>query len=213
MIFPSHTDWQSVAGRNLHVGVLGLQGDVVQHLKSAGDAGATPVIVRRAEELAAVDALIIPGGESTTIDKLARRVGLAAPIRERIGAGLPVFGSCAGMVMLAQQVVDGLPDQETFGGIDMDVRRNAFGRQRESFETDLEIAEVGEPDVHAVFIRAPWVERLGEQVQVLAAVRVAETDSEHPVVVRQGNAMAVAFHPEVTHDTRLLEYFLHTVAQ
>src|SRR5215472_4558544 len=150
------------------IGVLALQGDVAEHLRAIASAGAEPVAVRRRAELDAVDGLIIPGGESTTIWKLLEIFDLAVPLRARIDAGMPVFGSCAGMILLADQLVDRASDQETLGGIDMTVRRNAFGRQVDSFEGELELTGMPGPPFHAVFIRAPWVERIGPQVEILA---------------------------------------------
>ncbi len=189
--------------------MLAVQGDFREHLRALTDCGASAVPVRRPEEVAAVDALVIPGGESTTMDKLVRAFGLQAPLRERIVAGLPVYGSCAGMIMLADRVLDGRPDQETLGGLDITVRRNAFGRQVDSFEDDLEVAGLDDGPVRAVFIRAPWVEEAGPAVEVLAAVRAA--GAERPVVVRQGGLLATSFHPEVTRDLRLHRLFLGIV--
>jgi 5'-phosphate synthase pdxT subunit len=165
--------------------------------------------VRRASELAEVDGLVVPGGESTTIDRLSRVFGLHAPIRSRTGAGMPVYGSCAGMIQLADEILDGHPEQQTFGGIDMTVRRNAFGRQVDSFETDLHIDGLPDGDraFRAVFIRAPWVERLGERVQVLARA------DGHPVAVRQGGLLATSFHPEVTDDHRVHALFVEMVRE
>lgn len=172
-----------------------------EHLAALTAAGAHPVAVRRPEELAAVDALVIPGGESTTIGKLAVAFGLLEPLRARVAAGMPAYGSCAGMVLLARSVVDGSDDQPLIGGLDIVVRRNAFGRQVDSFEADLEWDGLAEP-VHAVFIRAPWVESAGESVQVLARA------SGHPVAVRQGQLLATSFHPELTADHRVHELFV-----
>jgi 5'-phosphate synthase pdxT subunit len=185
------------------VGVLALQGDVREHLRALTESGAQARPVRRPEELAEVDGLVIPGGESTTISRLAAELGMLEPVRDRIKRGMPTYGSCAGMIMLADQVLDGRPDQRGFGGIDMTVRRNAFGRQVDSFETTLDLDGVGE--VPAVFIRAPWVERVGEGVRALgrAAGRI--------VAVRQGNLLATAFHPELTGDLRIHRLFLDVV--
>ena len=152
------------------IGVLAVQGDVREHLAVLEASGARTTTVRRPEEVAAVDALVIPGGESTTMDKLVRAFELQEPLRERIATGMPVYGSCAGMIMLADRIADARPDQETLGGLDITVRRNAFGRQVDSFEEDLHIRELGGEPVRAVFIRAPWVEEAGESVQVLASV-------------------------------------------
>ena len=184
------------------VGVLALQGDVRSHLRRVADLGARGVPVKRPEQLAGLDALIVPGGESTTISMLAQRWGLIEPVRELIRGGLPVFGSCAGMIMLADTVLDGRADQLPFGGIDMVVRRNAFGRQVDSFEADVEVAGIGGGPMRAIFIRAPWVESIGDGVEVLAAV------DDRVVAVRQGALLATSFHPELTGDLRLHEYFL-----
>jgi 5'-phosphate synthase pdxT subunit len=172
------------------------------------DAEARPV--RRPEELDQVDALVIPGGESTTMSKLAGEFGLLEPIRKRIADGMPVYGSCAGMIMLAAEVLDGRPDQRGFAGIDMTVRRNAFGRQVDSFEAPVEITGVPGPRFHAVFIRAPWVERVTDEVEVLG--RVTEGAAAGRIVaVRQGNLLATAFHPELTGDLRVHRYFVDLV--
>jgi 5'-phosphate synthase pdxT subunit len=176
------------------VGVLALQGDFREHSTLLDVLDANPVPVKTPEELAAVDALVIPGGESTTIGKMATRFGLIDPLRESIEGGLPTYGTCAGLILLAGAVTDG--DQPLIGALDVVVRRNAFGRQNQSFEADLEIAGLEEP-FHAVFIRAPWVEKVGSEVEVLAAV------DDHPVMVRQGNILATSFHPELTGDTRI----------
>ncbi len=184
------------------VGVLALQGDVRSHLRRVADLGARGVPVKRPDQLAGLDALIVPGGESTTISMLAQRWGLIEPVRELIRGGLPVFGSCAGMIMLADTVLDGRADQLPFGGIDMVVRRNAFGRQVDSFEADVEVAGIGGGPMRAIFIRAPWVESIGDGVEVLAAV------DDRVVAVRQGALLATSFHPELTGDLRLHEYFL-----
>jgi 5'-phosphate synthase pdxT subunit len=190
------------------VGVLALQGDVAEHLRAVESAGATAVPVRRPAELDAVGGLIIPGGESTTIWKLATIFDMVGPLRERIAGGMPVFGSCAGMIMLAARLVDRASGQETFGVIDMTVRRNAFGRQGESFESDIEITGIAGgaagPPFRAVFIRAPWVEEVGPGVQALAT----EPRTGRIVAVRQGPALATAFHPELTDDNRLHSIFI-----
>ncbi|WP_261557690.1 pyridoxal 5'-phosphate synthase glutaminase subunit PdxT [Frankia tisae] len=187
------------------IGILALQGDVREHARALSDVGARPVEVRRTAELAAVDGLVLPGGESTTIGRLLRVFELLEPLRAAVVAGLPVFGSCAGMILLARDVVDGRPDQPLIGGLDMVVRRNAFGRQVDSFEVDLDVDGVEGPPVHAVFIRAPWVEKAGDAVEVLA--RVAEA----PVAVRQGPLLATAFHPELTGDSRMHRLFVDIV--
>ncbi|MGA8115838.1 MAG: pyridoxal 5'-phosphate synthase glutaminase subunit PdxT [Actinocatenispora sp.] len=190
--------------------MLALQGDVREHLHALETGGVLSRPVRRPAELAAVDALVVPGGESTTISKLAVAFELMEPIRERIAAGMPVYGSCAGMIMLARQVLDGRDDQRFFGGIDMVVRRNAFGRQVDSFETDLELSGIGGGAFHAVFIRAPWVESVGPGVEVLARVPGGPADGRI-VAVRQGNLVATAFHPELTGDLRVHRFFAELV--
>lgn len=189
------------------VGVLALQGDVREHLIALASADAVARPVRRPEELAEVDGLVIPGGESTTISKLATLFGLAEPLRARVRAGMPVYGTCAGMIMLADKILDPRSDQETFGGIDMIVRRNAFGRQNESFEASVDIAGIDGAPVEGVFIRAPWVESVGARVEVLAE------HEGHIVAVRQGNALATSFHPELTGDHRMHELFVRMVRQ
>ena len=191
----------------MKIGVLALQGDFREHLLAAKQAGHAGLTVRRSEELAEVDALILPGGESTTIAQLARTFDLFNDIKKRIADGMPVYGSCAGMILLADRIVDGAVGQETFGGIDMTVRRNAFGRQVDSFESDLNFA--GEK-MHAVFIRAPWVEELSNSVQVLSEV-IATDGKVHPVAVRQGSLFATSFHPELTTDLRVHRYFFDQV--
>jgi len=183
--------------------VLALQGDVREHAALLAGLGADVVLVRRPEELASVDGLVLPGGESSVIDKLSRIFGLQAPIRERIAAGLPVYGTCAGLILLADTVLDGIEGQESFGGMDIDVRRNAFGRQTESFETELAVRALGEPPVRATFIRAPIVDRAGAQVEVLAALA-----DDTIVAVEQGNLLGTSFHPEVDGETRFHERFL-----
>jgi 5'-phosphate synthase pdxT subunit len=187
--------------------VLALQGDVREHLRALRAAGAEAVEVRRPAELAGVDGLVLPGGESTTIGRLLRIFELLEPLRDAVADGLPVYGSCAGMILLARDVLDGRPDQPLIGGLDVVVRRNAFGRQVDSFEADLDVTGVTGPPVHAVFIRAPWVEKAGDAVTVLARV------GEHPVAVRQGHLLATSFHPELTGDTRMHELFVEMVQQ
>ncbi|MFF3754311.1 pyridoxal 5'-phosphate synthase glutaminase subunit PdxT [Streptomyces sp. NPDC002018] len=187
------------------IGVLALQGDVREHLGALAAAGAEARTVRRPEELAEVDGLIVPGGESTTMSKLAALFGMLEPLRARVRAGMPVYGTCAGMIMLAEKILDPRSGQETIGGIDMIVRRNAFGRQNESFEAAVEIAGVAGGPVEGVFIRAPWVESVGAEVQVLAEY------GGHVVAVRQGNALATSFHPELTGDHRLHRFFVELV--
>jgi len=191
------------ASRGPVVGVLALQGDVAEHIRALTAVGAQPVPVRRPAELAAVEGLIIPGGESTTIWKLAEIFELTEPLRARIAAGMPVFGSCAGMIMLASRLMDVASGQETFGAIDMTVRRNAFGRQSDSFESDITLRGVAGPQFRAVFIRAPWVEKAGPGVEILAT----EPGTGRIVAVRQGLALATAFHPELTHDVRVHKIF------
>ena len=193
------------------IGVLGLQGDVVEHARALSAAGARPVTVRRADELDDVDGLVIPGGESTTMWKLAVIFDLMEPLRKRVGAGLPVFGSCAGMIMLADRLLDGVDGQETVGGIDMTVRRNAFGRQVDSFESDIGLAGVTGPGApfRAVFIRAPWVEQTGRQVEILGT----EPATGRIVAVRQGPLLATAFHPELTGDLRVHRHFVDMVRE
>jgi 5'-phosphate synthase pdxT subunit len=191
----------------VRIGVLALQGDVREHLRALAASGAEPVTVRRPTELDKVDGLVIPGGESTTIVKLARIFELFEPLRERIADGLPVYGSCAGMILLADRVdAHGSPLEATFGGIDMTVRRNAFGRQVDSFEEDVTIDGVAGGPVRAVFIRAPWVQDLGPRATAIGRVG-AGTPAEHVVAVRQGNLIATSFHPELTGDLRIHAYF------
>jgi 5'-phosphate synthase pdxT subunit len=191
------------------IGVLALQGDVAEHLRAIIATGAQPVPVRRLAELDAVDGLVIPGGESTTIWKLTDIFDLVEPLRQRISSGMPVFGSCAGMIMLAKRLVERASEQETFGAIDMTVRRNAFGRQTDSFESDINLAGVGGPPFRAVFIRAPWVEQVGPGVEVLAT----EPRTGRIVAVRQGPALATAFHPELTQDNRVHSIFTDMVRE
>ncbi|MFG1894526.1 pyridoxal 5'-phosphate synthase glutaminase subunit PdxT [Micromonospora zamorensis] len=192
------------------IGVLALQGDVREHIAALAAAGADARPVRRPTELDAVDGLVIPGGESTTISKLTDIFEMREPIDKRIADGMPVYGSCAGMIMLATVVLDGRPDQRGFAGIDMTVRRNAFGRQVDSFEAPVEITGVpGEP-FHAVFIRAPWVERVGAGVQVIGTVTDGPA-ADRIVAVRQGNLLATSFHPELTGDLRVHAYFVDLV--
>jgi 5'-phosphate synthase pdxT subunit len=193
------------------IGVFALQGDVREHLRVLGDLGVPALTVRRPEELARCDALVLPGGESTTMYKLARSFELFEPLVERIRGGMPAFGTCAGMIMLADHIEDGIAGQETLGGLDITVRRNAFGRQVDSFEGDIEFDGFGEP-VHAVFIRAPWVETLGPDVQPLATIPTGEA-AGRIVAVRQGNLMATSFHPEVGSDDRIHRYFVDLVKQ
>ncbi|MGY1895308.1 pyridoxal 5'-phosphate synthase glutaminase subunit PdxT [Nocardia gipuzkoensis] len=192
------------------IGVLALQGDVREHVAALARCGAEPVLVRRESELAAVDALVLPGGESTAISKLLTVFELLEPLRARLRDGMPAFGSCAGMILLASEVLDTRPDAEHLSGIDMTVRRNAFGRQVDSFETDLPFAGLTDGPVRAVFIRAPWVERAGEGVDVLATVPHGPA-AGRIVAVRQGNVLATSFHPEVTGDLRVHRMFVEMV--
>lgn len=192
--------------RTPRVGVLALQGDFREHIAVLRGLGADAVPVRRPEEVAAIDGLVIPGGESSVMDKLSRAFGLAEPLREAIADGLPVYGTCAGLIMLADTIVDGIAGQQSLGGLDVAVRRNAFGSQVDSFETDLDIPAIGDEPMHAVFIRAPIVEAVGERATALARV-----DDGRVVAVQQGNLLGTSFHPEITGDTRFHEYFLRTV--
>jgi 5'-phosphate synthase pdxT subunit len=191
------------------IGVFALQGDVREHLAVLRGLGAEAVAVRRPAELAACDGLVFPGGESTTMVKLARIFELFDPVRERIEGGMPAFGTCAGMILLAERIEDGAVGQETFGGIDITVRRNAFGRQVDSFEEDIHVAGLADP-VHAVFIRAPWVEETGPGVQTLARVEAGPA-AGRIVAVRQGSLMATSFHPEVGGDARIHQLFVDLV--
>jgi pyridoxal 5'-phosphate synthase pdxT subunit len=192
------------------IGVLALQGDVREHLVALARAGAQGRPVRRPEELADLDGIVLPGGESTTMDKLMRAFEVRDPLRAALRAGLPAYGSCAGMILLADRVLDGSKDQETLGGIDMTVRRNAFGRQVASFEGDVHLDGVGDRPIHGVFIRAPWVEEVGETVEVLARVEDGEA-AGRIVAVRQGSLLATSFHPEMTGDGRVHELFVRIV--
>ncbi len=191
------------------IGVLALQGDFREHIQAVQSCGHEALEVRRRSELDRCEALILPGGESTTIALLAKNYGLMDPIKQRIANGMPTYGSCAGMILLADRIVDGVEGQETFGGIDMTVRRNAFGRQVDSFESELDFAG---HQLRAVFIRAPWVEELGSNVDVISAV-ITPTGDKHPVAVRQNHLMATSFHPELTHDLAVHRYFFDEVCQ
>ncbi|MFP7760536.1 pyridoxal 5'-phosphate synthase glutaminase subunit PdxT [Marisediminicola sp. LYQ134] len=197
-----------MAGNTPTVGVLALQGDFREHLAVLTGLGVTSRTVRRASELDEIDGLVIPGGESTVIDKLSRNFGLAEPIRESIRDGLPVYGTCAGLIMLADTIVNPISGQQSFGGLDVAVRRNAFGEQTESFEADLDIPEVGEAPVHAVFIRAPVIETAGESVDRLATLADGRI-----VAARQGNLLGTSFHPEMSGETRFHELFLRMIAE
>ena len=200
------------------IGVLALQGNVREHVAALTAAGATALPVRRPSELDAVDGIVLPGGESTTMSKLLDVFELLDPLRARLRAGLPAYGSCAGMILLADEILDGRPDQHQLGGLDVVVRRNAFGRQVDSFETDLEFDGLPGGPVHAVFIRAPWVEKTGGDVEVLAAVphvtsdgRAAGEAAGQAVAVRQGPVLATSFHPELTGDRRVHALFVDMV--
>jgi 5'-phosphate synthase pdxT subunit len=196
-----------VAGSAARVGVLALQGDFREHLAVLRELGVEAVPVRRESELDDVAGLVIPGGESTVMDKLSRAFGLRDSLIARIADGMPVYGTCAGLIMLSDRVVDAIDGQLTLGGLDVTVRRNAFGSQNESFETDLDIPELGEPPVHAIFIRAPVVTEVGPAATTLAAL-----DDGRVVAVEQGNVLGTAFHPEVTDDLRFHRRFLDRVA-
>ena len=187
------------------VGVLSLQGNVREHSAALVELGADVVAVKQPEHLAAVDGLVIPGGESTTMSLLLESTGLYEPIAARLADGLPAFGTCAGMILLAAEVLDGRPDQRFFRAIDITVRRNAFGRQVDSFETALEVAGLEGRPIDAVFIRAPFVERAGAGVEVLATV------DGHPVLCRQGNILVSAFHPELSDDRRVHQLFVDSL--
>jgi 5'-phosphate synthase pdxT subunit len=193
------------------IGVFALQGDVREHLAMLEAVGADARPVRRPNELASVDAMVIPGGESTTMDKLARAFDLFDPLRGRIAAGMPCLGTCAGMIMLADTVEGTIDGQESLGGLDVVVRRNAFGRQVDSFEVDVDFEPFDDP-FHALFIRAPWVEKVGDGVDVLATVASGPAVGRI-VAVRQGSIMATSFHPEITHDDRVHRYFVDAVRQ
>lgn len=191
----------------MKVGVLALQGDVREHLASLQSCGVEAVSVRRASEIDTIDALVLPGGESTTIAQLAEVFGLFDLIKNRIAGGMPVYGSCAGMILLSREILDAKEGQKSFGGLEITVRRNAFGRQVDSFESDISFADGSQDLVRAVFIRAPWVEKISDGVQVLASV------DSHPVAVRSKTAFATSFHPELTGDNRIHKYFIEQVAR
>ncbi|WP_027343449.1 pyridoxal 5'-phosphate synthase glutaminase subunit PdxT [Hamadaea tsunoensis] len=191
------------------IGVLALQGDFREHLAALAECDVIARPVRRPEEVAEIDGLIVPGGESTTMSKLAQEFGVYEPIRNRLRAGMPAYGTCAGMIMLADEILDGRPDQVGFGGLALQVRRNAFGRQVDSFESQVEIAGVEGGPVTAVFIRAPWVEKTTGEVEVLG--QVGEGPDARIVAVRQGNLLATSFHPELTGDLRLHRLFVEMV--
>jgi pyridoxal 5'-phosphate synthase pdxT subunit len=201
-------DAGAVASAGPRVGVLALQGDFREHAHVLMKLGARASLVRRPEELDEIDGLVIPGGESSVMDKLARTFGLQAPLKAAIAAGMPVYGTCAGLIMLADTVLDAIAGQQSLGGLDVVVRRNAFGSQNQSFETDLEIPELGYPPVHAVFIRGPVVESVGP-----AATALASLSDGRVVAVEQGNLLGTSFHPEINGEYRFHEYFLRRVAR
>ena len=187
----------------MQVGVLALQGAFAAHSDCLTSIGVQSIEVRNPEQLSSVDALLLPGGESSTMSQLLESSGLFDPIAARIADGMPVFGTCAGMILLASEILDGRSDQRSFSAIDISVRRNAFGRQVDSFEATVN-SSVG--DFHGVFIRAPRIERVGENVEVLGSI------NDEPVLVRQGNVLAASFHPELSNDARLHEYFVSITA-
>ena len=189
----------------MRVGVLALQGDFREHIAALSAIGVDAVAVKTESEINSVDALVLPGGESTTIAKLARIFGVFDLIKSRIYSGLPVYGSCAGLILLSNKILDGVEGQETFGGLDITSRRNAFGRQVDSFEGEIEFSGIGK--LNGVFIRAPWVEEVGSSVTVLA------TSHGHPVAVKQGNILATSFHPELTTDHAVHRYFVEELCQ
>ena len=191
----------------MKVGVLALQGDVREHIDSLLTCEVEAVSVRRASEIESIDALVLPGGESTTIAQLAEVFGIFDLLKNKINSGMPVYGSCAGMILLADQILDAKQGQKSFGGLDITVRRNAFGRQVDSFETDISFDDGSADLIRAVFIRAPWVEKVGAGVQVLASV------DSHPVAVRSKTLLATSFHPELTADHRIHRYFIEEVAK
>ncbi len=191
----------------MKVGVLALQGDVREHVSSLIACGVEPISVRRSSEIDVIDALVLPGGESTTIAQLAEVFGIYDQLKSRIAEGMPVYGSCAGMILLANEILDAKVGQKTFGGLDITVRRNAFGRQVDSFESDIAFNDGSADLIRAVFIRAPWVEKVGAGVEVLASVE------NHPVAVRSTTVLATSFHPELTGDHRIHRYFIEEVAR
>ena len=195
----------------MRIGVLALQGDFREHMVALAEIGIGAVAVKTAEEIVAIDALVIPGGESTTISKLVKSFNLFDLISDRISNGMPTYGSCAGMILVAKSIQDPASGQDSFGGIDMVVKRNAFGRQVDSFEADLDFKGITEPKVRGVFIRAPWVESCGPNVEVLAKVEIE--GNSHPVAVREGKVLATAFHPELTGDFRVHRYFVEEICK
>lgn len=188
------------------IGVLAFQGDVREHLASVEAAGAKSIEVRTAAELASIDGLILPGGESTTISKLARIFELFDPLKSAIANGMPTFGTCAGLILLADRILDGIEGQETFGGLDVTVRRNAFGHQTESFETSLAFKGIDGPDMVAAFIRAPIIEHVGAEAEVLATLSTGAV-----VAVRQKSILGISFHPEVTDENRVHRFFIDSM--
>jgi len=191
----------------MKVGVLALQGDVREHIDSLLTCEVEAVPVRRASEIESIDALVLPGGESTTIAQLAEVFGIFDLLKNKINSGMPVYGSCAGMILLADQILDAKQGQKSFGGLDITVRRNAFGRQVDSFESDIAFDDGSDQLIRAVFIRAPWVEKVSDTVQVLASI------DSHPVAVRSKTALATSFHPEITGDNRIHRYFIEQEAR
>jgi 5'-phosphate synthase pdxT subunit len=191
----------------MKVGVLALQGDVREHIESLLSCDVEAIAVRRASEIESIDALVLPGGESTTIAQLAEVFGIFDLIKNKINKGMPVYGSCAGMILLADQILDAKEGQKSFGGLDITVRRNAFGRQVDSFESDISFDDGSNELIRAVFIRAPWVEKVSDAVQILASI------DNHPVAVRSKTALATSFHPEITGDNRVHRYFIEQVAR
>jgi 5'-phosphate synthase pdxT subunit len=191
----------------MKVGVLALQGDVREHIEALSSCGVEALAVRRASEIESIDALVLPGGESTTIAQLAEVFGIFDLIKNKINNGMPVYGSCAGMILLADQILDAKEGQKSFGGLDITVRRNAFGRQVDSFESDISFNDGSDELIRAVFIRAPWVEKVSDSVKVLASI------DNHPVAVRSNTALATSFHPEITGDLRVHRYFIEQVAR
>ena len=191
----------------MKVGVLALQGDVREHIDSLLTCEVEALPVRRASEIESIDALVLPGGESTTIAQLAEVFGIFDLLKNKINNGMPVYGSCAGMILLADQILDAKQGQKSFGGLDITVRRNAFGRQVDSFESDIAFDDGSDQLIRAVFIRAPWVEKVSDTVQVLASI------DSHPVAVRSKTALATSFHPEITGDNRIHRYFIEQVAR
>ncbi|TNC26435.1 pyridoxal 5'-phosphate synthase glutaminase subunit PdxT [Amycolatopsis alkalitolerans] len=193
------------------IGILALQGDVREHAAILERARARARPVRRPAELAEVDGLVLPGGESTTMSRLLETFELLEPLRERIAGGMPTYGSCAGMILLAREVLDGRPDQRQLDGLDVVVRRNAFGRQVDSFEAELDFAGIEGGPLHAVFIRAPWVEKAADGVEILAQTAVTGDETARIVAIRQGPVLATAFHPELTGDERVHRFFVRMV--